>query len=150
MSEIKCRVWYEDEMIYSDNYATGEYDFSFDVDGILTFSVWNDELHELTVDGDKTYAGWDIYTTDIMQYIGLKDRDGKAIYEGDIVDIFKCNDLDYRMMVSFRNGAYGYIGDSNSFVSFVDNRYFEWENGASKQIKVVGNIHENKDLMTEE
>jgi len=82
--KIKCRALHEDEMIYSDC-PIGEFDFSFDDKGELCFSVWNDEKHKLTPDGDVTYSGWEYYTSDIMLCLPIKDKNGKDVYDGDII-----------------------------------------------------------------
>ena len=105
MREIKFRVWYVDEMIYSSEYAIGEFDFSFDTHGEMLFSVWNDEMHELTLDGDVTYSGWDAYTKDIMQYTGMKDKDGTDIFEGDILKIELDNQI-YESCIVFEHGCW--------------------------------------------
>ena len=98
----------------------------------------------------------------IMQYTGLKDKNGKEIYEGDIIiieDVYKdillddstgpsepCNHL---APVSFRKSEYGVeIKDGadifcSGFWSFQSIRY---ETGQD-DYEVIGNIYENPELM---
>ena len=80
-----------------------------------------------------------------MQYTGLKDKNGKEIYSDDICLLFGSNSK-----VLYHNGCYGYIPlgtDINHFISFSENFHFKWNDGKSKFIQVIGNIHENPELI---
>ena len=56
--EIKFRVWLNNQMCYPGN-----------------------EIAEIYFDGNP----WDNSSGILMQYTGLKDKNGKEVYEGDIV-----------------------------------------------------------------
>ena len=79
----------------------------------------------------------------VGQYTGLKDKNGDIIFEGDLFRAFgKGENDDCCDVVIFRNGAFGYIPGIIGFVSFAENPNFNWKHNASKEIEVIGNIHE--------
>lgn len=75
----------------------------------------------------------------LQQYTGLKDRNGKEIYEGDIV---KCNGFPISEIV-FMEGRFIPV--------YSDGSYDAWEinslNSVTNNIEVIGNIFENKYLL---
>lgn len=78
---------------------------------------------------------------ELMQFTGLTDRNGKEIYEGDVV---KYRMFDYPFQ--YKNGGY-----KNYEVRFSDGSW-EIEEDLSlrqycKECEVVGNIYENPELL---
>lgn len=121
MREIKFRAW---DYVKGCMYYLGEDEnvvFSFNSSGIIATDIREDEdefamLHHL----------W------YMQYTGLKDKNGKEIYEGDILQ----DELDEaQAIVIFADGAF----------------YAKWETGGRNSVhmvggcvEVVGNVHERE------
>lgn len=80
---------------------------------------------------------WDIHgeykTVPVMQFTGMKDCNGKEIYEGDILEDIR---FGYITQVKYRESSF--VSESN--VGYVG--LFETEN-----YKVIGNIYENPELL---
>ena len=84
--------------------------------------------------------------TVIMQYIGCKDRNRKRIYEGDILDYsFYKPDADEPKtgLVVFSKDKY----TTNNIWVFGFMAY--WLHPDFSNLKVIGNIHENPELLDE-
>lgn len=121
--EIKFRVWNGHKMEY--NVMTGFlgvfYVQGIDENDLACMSPFNTKYHD---------------DAPIMQFTGLKDKHGKDIYEG---DIFNFGDKNIKYVVQWLDcGLKGKQIGSSSFVGF---EY--WHD----VLEVVGNIHENPDLL---
>lgn len=83
----------------------------------------------------------------LMQSTGLYDKNGKEVFEGDIVtDGDVTSDIKYHQTLGFYMiGKYGF---SVPFGQGVDVEYFEeFADHVSKIFEVVGNIYENPELL---
>lgn len=82
---------------------------------------------------------------EIELFTGLYDKNGKKIYEGDILYYFKDYSKGevFKYQVLFKEGAF-YLFES--YDGFVDDEDLISEFDL-KELQVVGNIHENKELL---
>ena len=79
----------------------------------------------------------------VGQYTGLTDKHGKKIFEGDIVEglDFTAEDGGYGI-VTFDDGAFEVVGScDNNIVGTFHENYF------GKDFEVIGNIHDNHELL---
>ena len=87
----------------------------------------------------------DFEEVELMQYTGLKDKNGKEIYEGDIV-LVKLGGVStwYKTVVKFKEGAFiASLIDGEDYI-YIFNRGFD-----NNDFEVIGNIYENKKLLEE-
>ena len=77
------------------------------------------------------------------QYTGLKDKCGKEIYEGDIVLVANQGRTPY--VVIYREGDCSFVCDNEFIVDYV--HLFK---ALPQCYEVIGNIHENAELLEKE
>ena len=89
---------------------------------------------------DKDLWWYEVIHETVGQYTGLTDKNGKKIFEGDIVEgaDFTVEDGGYGV-VSFDEGAFEVSG--NNIIGTFHENYW------GKEFEVIGNIHDNPDLL---
>ena len=142
MRELKYRVWDNENKSYNDPYSHSYY--AMTQDGGLDFYCHGD--HWGSCDPDVYF---------IEQCTGLTDKNGKEIYEGDIVRYSFINpNRTYTEPVSFGpiqdgEGYYHqeflawrttYVDDGEAHSSLLDLVEPNWT------CEIIGNIHENPEL----
>ena len=114
----------------------------------IKFRAWMEPLKKMdyspinavTFDGKKVYFGnGDItgFHSALMQYTGLKDKNGVEIYEGDIIASWYDFDTTGKEQVVFDKGQYTLKGSQWSLAGHLSHYPGE----------VIGNIYENPGLL---
>lgn len=149
MREIKFRAWSPEnkEIIYFDNKKAAKDRYIAE--------------HLMMLMANEHYAGKDL----LMQYTGLKDKNGVEIYEGDIVKCYWLAELGITEIDCFHTGIIRFV-DCRFEVSFSDRAYIRnvcedgvysvteleltccsYDEDCHLEYEVIGNIYENPDLL---
>lgn len=130
MREIKFRAWNKDndEMVYSFDYP-------------YHWNIGDLGLQLLESDGTDYVQQEAVF----MQYTGLKDKNGTEIYEGDIIQPSNNEDRFYKIV--FHNG--GFVQEYRFIRKYEGAEWVEVTHTPihSRHYKVIGNIHENPELL---
>ena len=100
------------------------------------------ENKEIAVKENRTYHFFRMQNLELMQYTGLKDKNSKEIYEGDIL-FFRDENMKY--IVVWQDAAF-------IIKSIEIRKYSEkmcWLDDTEICCEIVGNIYENKKLLEE-
>jgi uncharacterized phage protein (TIGR01671 family) len=83
----------------------------------------------------------------VMQYIGLKDKDGKEIYEGDIVRIVNKKDQKDADHMQGVGEVFFYENELDFRILKVNghSNILTW--GGTDFVEIIGNIYENPELL---
>lgn len=133
MREIKFRAWDHGDIKMWKVVAISD-------------SIWGDfeEAHIRVCDFDKNpmYKETDVRISvnyDLMQCTGLKDKNGREIYEGDIL---------FHQLQGARQVIYPFTENVAAFGLRSANGMVNSLQDADKLYEIVGNIYEDKNLLT--
>lgn len=104
------------------------------------FYLQNRGAHFVCPDEFATGKEWDDYEVEpetVGQYTGLTDENGREIYEGDIVKVSYSGSV---FVVTFDIGCF--LADG------IADKYLTDLNDFSDDCEVIGNIHDNPELIT--
>ena len=121
MRVIKFRAWYKGEMheVYSFHLSAG----------MVTISLPRFPFVQ------------DVVSDTVMEYTGLSDKNGKEIYEGDVVKWW-VNNITRTSPVEYveQQASFWMMKDIDSGHSVIN----DWMRG---EYEIIGNIHENPELI---
>lgn len=130
MREIKFRAWGKNTGIPYDNVViepTGQ------VSAVLCGDTLDDDLADIV---------------DLEQYTGIRDANNRKIYEGDIVSVSMYGEREYIDEVVW-GGADNYpaFDLKHHAYEYESNALSEITNIGAEKLEVIGNIHENPELL---
>lgn len=135
MREIKFRAWDKKEKkMLNDSELDGWDLHLYNLDSSCGFHLENE------------YGDTNLNELELMQYTGLKDKNGKEIYEGDIICIKNqhqkenCSGLPHNQ--NYFHNEVKYEIDSAGFPALMDG-----DGGTVYQKEIIGNIYENPELL---
>ena len=124
--EIKFRIWYP-----------------YGYKGEMVNDVWMDlERGELMADNDCLCEREGHSAAVVMQFTGLHDKNGKDIYEGDILK-YKFSVLGGMDEVIFTDGMFRLKDD------YIPEAGFRTVSNVENYCEVIGNIHDNPELLNQ-
>nr|WP_314655394.1 YopX family protein [uncultured Fusobacterium sp.] len=126
MREIKFRAWHKEEKIIGE---------------VLGIDILHKEIFFSNEDVD-CYEHTDFKDIELMQYTGLKDKNNKEVYEGDIV----------KLRANHGIGVIKYYDEWGAFVvEYIKPRPLTvlGMNYYKEDIEILGNIYKNPELIKE-
>ncbi|MBO8161304.1 MAG: hypothetical protein H0Z24_06665 [Thermosipho sp. (in: Bacteria)] len=143
MRDIKFRAWHKEKrkMFYPIQLEWSKEGYVGKPKGLY---IWREPFDDENV--DWVSHGEYIEDCELMQYTGLKDINGKEIYEGDIVKI----NNKHIAQVKFSRGMFKFKLNETIYADFEETDILFPFEVSENDIEVIGNIYKNPELLEQD
>lgn len=143
MREIKFKAWAKESKIFLND----DFNLIFDTQGLVAIN-------------SESGISVNLDFIELSQFTGLLDKNGKEIYEGDIVRLHRFiqvlgenmgvmegeEEIDCEVTFSYWGVGFKSIKIPSDFMLYSD---YEANNDIEEQVEIIGNIYENPELLNE-
>jgi uncharacterized phage protein (TIGR01671 family) len=133
---LKFRAWVRDELMVN----------VVSIDFNNEFITWDDNQYDRCVPPNKCYEIESFCDIILMQFSGLKDKNEKDIYEGDIVT-YKRSVGNWTGQTMTTTHKIIFTEEVNAFVMEYGSSYIKLRKHWCYEYEVIGNIFENPELL---
>lgn len=129
---IKFRAWARDDNPFKK--------------GLMSYNVYPMLNNEIYIDGDIYYVDKFI---ELMQFTGLHDKNGKEIYEGDILQSYIHPEIELLHKIEWSEKFNGWFAKNlnNKGKDYKTGDIQLWVYIQHNLFEVIGNIYENPELI---
>ena len=124
-------ILFKAKRVDNGEWVEGYYAIAKDYKGLTQHNI-------LVADNDLGYFKWHVIEPKTLcQYTGLTDKNGKKIWENDVVEILS---EDENFKLEWQDDTAQFVMSGDSFVVTFDNYW-------SHEVEVIGNIFDNPELL---
>lgn len=130
---MKREILFRGKTIYSGIWVEGDLVQRTDADGSKHYLIENNEFSE--------YRSYEVIPESVGQFTGLLDKNGKRIFEGDILKL-TYDGYSFNCEVKFKDGAFLVYKDNAFNGGDADMTLIGWLKHDDYVFEIIGNIHD--------
>lgn len=136
-------ILFRGKRVDGKGWASGSLDLMYDLTPFITF--WVSEL----IEPENNYyemvcKTFEVYPESVGQFIGLLDKNGKKIFEGDVLKLTYDGES-FNCEVKFKDGGFLVYQDNAFNGGDSDMTLVGWLKHGDHDFAIIGNIHDSSD-----